>query len=194
MKLISIFLVFIIACGYFYFAQAEEEISIVTYYPSPYGSYYELTWGCMNQSQSAARLVADEGGSIELGGYNCSTGGVGHPYIAFSNENDLIRDAYIELTKENELTIAVEDLPGSPGVVNIPSYKASLCVNYTMDIAAPFVPVKCPEDSYVVACGEGNCASQGQLRGTAPYSGGFPPPTTSCSASGYLICVKHADF
>ena len=79
----------------FSYAQ-EEQITITTYYPSPYGSYRELTWG--NYPNTRGTLKADQGSSIELGGS-------GTPYIDFSNDMSSDYDARIVLTGNDQLAI-----------------------------------------------------------------------------------------
>lgn len=80
-KLFSLFLIFALFLSYHLvlseaLAQNEERITISTYYPSPYGSYRELSWG--DAPPNAGRLTPDQGSSIELGGTTNST-----PYIDF---------------------------------------------------------------------------------------------------------------
>jgi hypothetical protein len=75
---------------------SEESITITTYYPSPYGSYRELSWG--NYPNIRGKLTADQGSSIELGGS-------GAPYIDFSNDMSSDYDARIVLTGNDELAI-----------------------------------------------------------------------------------------
>lgn len=78
-----------LSCGY-----SEEQLTITTYYPSPYGSYRELTWG--NFPNTRGYLKADQGSSIELGGS-------GTPYIDFSNDMVSDYDARLTLLGDNEL-------------------------------------------------------------------------------------------
>lgn len=75
---------------------AAEEVTITTYYPSPYGSYRELSWG--SYPSTRGRLKADQGSSLELGGS-------GSPYIDFSNDMASDYDMRIALTGNNQLTI-----------------------------------------------------------------------------------------
>ncbi|MDI6605973.1 MAG: hypothetical protein QME65_02375 [Candidatus Omnitrophota bacterium] len=95
-----LFCIFIISCVFFFnFAIScaqEEQITITTYYPSPYGSYRELSWG--NYPNTRGKLTADQGSSIELGGS-------GTPYIDFSNDASSDYDARIILTGNDQLAI-----------------------------------------------------------------------------------------
>ena len=75
-------------------AYADESLTITTYYPSPYGSYRELSWG--NYPNSRGLLRADQGASLELGGS-------GTPYIDFSNKMTGDYDARIILLGNDEL-------------------------------------------------------------------------------------------
>ena len=89
-----------------------EDITITTYYPSPFGSYRELTWVDL-PNRSRGWLSSDQGSSIELGGLNAG-GGPGTPYIDF--HNDMVGgaagnfDARIILTGDNTLEIQGADL------------------------------------------------------------------------------------
>lgn len=81
-----------------------EDITITTYYPSPFGSYRELSWG--NLPASRGLLKPENGSSIDLGGSAA-------PYIAFFNDmtsNINNPDARIRLTADDELTIEGADL------------------------------------------------------------------------------------
>ncbi len=89
---------------------AEEKITLTTYYPSPYGSYKELTWG--NIPNSRGYLKNDQGASIELGGS-------GSPYIDFSNDMGSDYDARIQLTGNDELTFSGLTAISLGGVVRI---------------------------------------------------------------------------
>lgn len=77
------------------FAQGES-INITTYYPSPYGSYRELTWG--NFPNTRGTLSPDQGSSIELGGS-------GTPYIDFSNDMTVDYDVRLRLTGNDTLAL-----------------------------------------------------------------------------------------
>ncbi|RJP28234.1 MAG: hypothetical protein C4533_07100 [Candidatus Omnitrophota bacterium] len=73
----------------------QETMTITTYYPSPFGSYRELSWGTGN---TRGLLKADQGSSIELGGQ-------GTPYIDFSNDMSSDFDVRLRLTDNNSLTV-----------------------------------------------------------------------------------------
>ena len=73
-----------------------EEMTITTYYPSPYGSYLVLGWG--NYPNTRGTLSSDQGSSIELGGS-------GMPYIDFSNDMTTDFDMRIKLTGDDALNI-----------------------------------------------------------------------------------------
>lgn len=93
--------VLILSCAIFCSAAIalaeEEQITITTYYPSPYGSYRELTWG--DYPNTRGKLTAEQGSSIELGGS-------GTPYIDFSNDMSSDFDARIILNGNNELAFS----------------------------------------------------------------------------------------
>lgn len=76
------------------FVYAEENLTITTYYPSPYGTYRELSWGEFPDTRG--RLKADQGASLELGGS-------GTPYLDFSNDATTDYDARLVLLGDNEL-------------------------------------------------------------------------------------------
>lgn len=86
----AIFYSFTISCA------EEEQITITTYYPSPYGSYRELSWG--GYPNTRGQLKVEHGSSIELGG-------TGTPYIDFSNDMSIDYDARIILKGNDELAI-----------------------------------------------------------------------------------------
>ena len=73
-----------------------EDISITSYYPSPYGSYRELNWG--NYPNSKGKLNADSGASIALGGS-------GTPYLSFSNDMGVGQDFLLYLTGDNNFSV-----------------------------------------------------------------------------------------
>jgi hypothetical protein len=77
------------------FAQSET-ITVTTYYPSPYGSYRNLTWG--NFPNSRGMLIDSQGSSIELGGS-------GTPFIDFSNDMASNFDFRFILNANDELEI-----------------------------------------------------------------------------------------
>jgi hypothetical protein len=102
MKKILITLMGCIFCLCFFvsaiFAQAPtEQITITTYYPSPFGSYRDLSWG--NMPQSRGMLRADEGASIELGGQGVA------PYIDFSNDMATDFDVRLRLIGDDVLAV-----------------------------------------------------------------------------------------
>lgn len=113
-------------CGVFFLcalvptALAQDQVTITTYYPSPFGVYSdlranrmavgnarafgnagELTWG---GATSAGTLSSDQGSSIELGGDNAAF----VPYIDFKNDAGDF-DARIILLNNNVLGLYVRD-------------------------------------------------------------------------------------
>jgi hypothetical protein len=101
-------------------ALAQDQVTITTYYPSPFGVYSDLranrmaignsrafgnagtvTWG---GSTSYGTLSEDQGSSIELGGNNAGY----TPYIDFHNDSGDY-DARIMLVNNNVLGIYVRD-------------------------------------------------------------------------------------
>ncbi|RLB79645.1 MAG: hypothetical protein DRH17_13475 [Deltaproteobacteria bacterium] len=97
----------------FCYAQAEEEITVTTYYPSPYGSYRELKWG--DYPDTRGTLSSDQGSSIELGGS-------GTPYIDFSNDMTTDYDVRLRLTGDDTLALEggthdiAENIPAEEGL------------------------------------------------------------------------------
>lgn len=109
-KILSLIAFLIPTCLFLVSAQSEEKLTIVTYYPSPYGSYRELKWG--QQPDSGATLT--QTGSIELGGDGIAS----QPFISFSaSKAGMPDDALIKLTDPNNLTIKSGD--ASDGTVRI---------------------------------------------------------------------------
>jgi hypothetical protein len=116
-KKLSLFLTFLICVIWFFnpclplgrcviCAFAEEQITITTYYPSPYGSYKELGWG--NYPNTRGLLRADQGSSLELGGS-------GTPYIDFSNDMSSDYDVRIRLINDDTLAIEGGTITGVAG-------------------------------------------------------------------------------
>lgn len=99
-------------------AYAQERITISTYYPSPYGSYRELSWG--DTPPNAGRLTPDQGSSIELGGTPNST-----PYIDFhrgptAGTGSVDYNARIILETDKKIGFYSRDSSGNPrNLVNI---------------------------------------------------------------------------
>ena len=83
---------------------AQEQITITTYYPSPYGSYRNLSWGRFPNTRGLLAADSNAGSAIELGGLNSSSG-AGTPYIDFSNDMSSDYDYRIVLNDDNELQI-----------------------------------------------------------------------------------------
>ena len=94
----------------FFFASAET-LTIVTYYPSPFGAYRTLTWG--DYPNTRGMLKPDQGSSIELGGS-------GTPYIDFSNDMTTDYDARIVLTGDNTLDVKGVNRMDTCVLVNYP--------------------------------------------------------------------------
>ena len=98
------------------FAQPPEQITITTYYPSPFGSYRELRTNRLVVHSTRAMpaadgilfwgpgpwgiLTPDQGGSIELGGLN-NVGGPGIPYIDFHRNNAGGTDFHARIQLDN---------------------------------------------------------------------------------------------
>lgn len=101
--LIILFLCAVVLIGNFVYSQTEEKLSIVTYYPSPYGSYRELEWGRAGYSNAA--LSDAEGGSVILGGTNFTSGGDGRPFISFTNRYSGVDRARITLINSTTLRL-----------------------------------------------------------------------------------------
>ena len=116
-KLLKIVILSIFIITMFSVAFAQEQISVTTYYPSPYGSFRELrtnrmavsptramptTDGNLAWGDSKGLLSPDQGASIELGG-------TGSPYIDFSNDAATDYDARIILPDNNTLRINVNN-------------------------------------------------------------------------------------
>lgn len=110
---IKFYILMLLLCGIFSTIFAQEQITITTYYPSPFGSYRELRTNRMAVSPTRAMPVTDgelawgdnrgllspdQGASIELGG-------AGNPYIDFSNDMAADFDFRIVLNDNDNLTI-----------------------------------------------------------------------------------------
>ena len=122
-KLFSLFLIFALFLSYHLvlseaLAQNEERITISTYYPSPYGSYRDLSWG--DAPPNAGRLTPDQGSSIELGGTTNST-----PYIDFhrgptAGTGSVDYNARMILETDKKIGFYSRDSSGTPrNLVNI---------------------------------------------------------------------------
>lgn len=100
--------------GLFSLSFSQEQITITTYYPSPYGSYRELRAnrltvdpnrpmptvdGALAWGSGRGVLSPDQGSSIELGG-NGTT-----PFIDFSNDLVSDYDLRLILTGNNDLMV-----------------------------------------------------------------------------------------
>lgn len=77
------------------FAQTDT-ITVTTYYPSPFGSYRELTWGAFPNTRG--ELTNDQGSSMEIGGQ-------GTPYIDLSNDMASDFDFRLILTGDDDLEV-----------------------------------------------------------------------------------------
>lgn len=97
-------------------AFAQEQLTITTYYPSPYGSYRELGWG--DYPNTRGTLSPEEGSSIELGGRGTT------PYIDFSNDMTSDYDVRIILTGDDILAVQGGRLTGAVGCRRV-TYTAS---------------------------------------------------------------------
>ncbi|MFA5315002.1 MAG: hypothetical protein WC409_03565 [Candidatus Omnitrophota bacterium] len=110
----------VLLAAFAHIALAQDQVTITTYYPSPFGVYSDLranrmavgnsrafgnagtvTWG---GSTSYGTLSEDQGSSIELGGSNAGY----TPYIDFHNDSGDY-DARIMLVSNNVLGIYVRD-------------------------------------------------------------------------------------
>lgn len=110
----------VLLAAFAHIALAQDQVTITTYYPSPFGVYSDLranrmaignsrafgnagtvTWG---GSTSYGTLSEDQGSSIELGGSNAGY----TPYIDFHNDSGDY-DARIMLVNNNVLGIYVRD-------------------------------------------------------------------------------------
>jgi hypothetical protein len=162
---------------------AQEQLDIVTYYPSPYGSYQELstrnlTWGCGN---SRAELKEFGGGSINLGGLDNCAGGDPTPEIEFKNYNAgrgyasfrfhddgvFLAQRFGNLTFEGGPGNAYlsESDDGTSKIIG----SSAICVNYDQHFAAggaAIVPTPCSRAASATHSGFFHAATHPALRGT----------------------------
>ena len=101
--------------GFYLRLSAQEQITITTYYPSPEGSYRELTWGDL-PSNSRGLLSSDQGSSIELGGLTAA-GNPATPYIDF--HNDMKNDFDLRIILEGDNSLMIRGQAGTPGLTRI---------------------------------------------------------------------------
>jgi hypothetical protein len=116
----------------------EEQLTIVTYYPAPYGVYRDLKVE----------------GNLEVDG------------DLFFNETQtkIYRDTSGRIAIQAS-GVEVKDLTGELGVVRLrnvrfipPNAGVSTCINYSFGATT-----YCPDGYYAIACGGGNCNSMGSL-------------------------------
>jgi len=176
-----------LGCASFFFlgtplmyAQTEEKLSIVTYYPSPFGSYRELTWG--NATNTCGELNDSEGASLNLG----SSAATRHPWIGFSSGTCSPAKALIQLTDDRTLTISGSAANFRVSIIG--GLDVASCVNYTN--GAP--DDSCPTGYYAVACGVGSCGGTGYIVSDVLYDGSYHFDWGyRCPPTGHMICIRH---
>ena len=131
------------------FAQPPEQITITTYYPSPFGSYRELRASRMTVHPTRAMPAADgelywgaqEGRLLTNSGASIRLGGSGTPYIDFYNQIGGAFDARIILLSNNRLAIdgvTVRSFDGRTSPGSIPAPQGSRahipgCIRFTFN-------------------------------------------------------------
>lgn len=163
--------------SFFFFCFAQEQITITTYYPSPFGSYREITWGDL-PNRSRGILTDDQGSSIELGGLN-NAGGPAIPFIDF--HNDMVPfpagdfDIRIGMVNDNRLriegvTVATYDGRTAPGSIPVGAAGAQ---------GIAHLP-GCIYYSYTATSGVTNCPA-----------GYRAPLTSSVASTGSFLCCQY---
>jgi len=102
-----------------YAQSTEEQLTITTYYPAPYGSYRTLQ--ILNNNQEILLGNDASNPSIEM---RDTSGGGQTPYIDFSNDGTTDYDMRIILDGDNILSIKggvlrIYDNSGNPGVMQV---------------------------------------------------------------------------
>lgn len=185
-----VILVFLLASFAFLYAQTEEKISVVTYYPSPYGSYRELEWG--NATTGCGGLVNSNGSSVTLGGSFASA----TPWVEFDRGGGCTPRARIILINDNTLRLDNADSGNINVIINgtltvTGGINASTCLNYVTN-AGSTTYTRCPVNYFAVACGTGDCgAGAGRLTAPTIYTWNSWLTQYGCPTNGYLICVQH---
>lgn len=136
--IISLLVIFCIFFSLFSLFAQNEQITITTYYPSPFGSYRQLTWGNFPNTRGVLAPDNNAGSAIELGGLSAA-GQPGIPYIDFSNDMASDFDARIILQGDDRLvidgvTVRSFDARISPGLIPaLPAGRALIpgCIRYT---------------------------------------------------------------
>ena len=175
---------------------AQEQITITTYYPSPYGSYADLTVtkhlevvGSVNASTPMTNAKNEDAPGFgqtrytirgyiydtavygALGRSNKNLAGTVYKYAVYGREANHGGGHDYAGYFDGDVKIT-GDLEVTGGV------NSSFCRAYTR-----FLPTtSCASGYYTVACGRGNCTNPGNLANP-----------TDCPLNGYLICVKHGD-
>jgi len=191
--LTSLFLLFL-----FSLSRAQEQITITTYYPSPYGSYRDLEVSNKLSGRGVSPTTGPAGNvDIVIFAQNTAPDttipdkyGVYARTWAGGNVGGALARAWLDNTG-NIWQMAVYGYAptGSrryagyfDGDVIITGnlqvnggLAASSCVDYLGNIVA-----ECPVGSYAVACGAGTCAAPGNLSSPG-----------ACPVAGYMICIRH---
>lgn len=167
---------------------SQEDITITTYYPSPVGSYNDLT---VSHHLEVVGGVDGNNVSMITAQDNLAGGGSWGPRSAVRGYT-YDTDVYGELGRASRWVALVykygvygyENTPG--GGTNYAGYfsgdvyaegtlNASTCVDYTQAAGV----TQCPVYSYVIGCGSGNCNAMGAFS------------TSLCPPDGFMICLKH---
>jgi len=174
MKIISILIVAVSAIVLLpSFLYSSEEITITTYYPSPYGSYANLqVYG------SVTFPTAQAGDTVSIYS-NIQSGGTWLAIRGGADANDVIwigGDGTPDNTT-GTIVLSADKVHITGDLILDGSFPASTCQPYTLGTTT-----RCPANSYAIFCASGTCTNPTSV---------FYPPNSSCPQSGFMICLKH---
>ncbi len=163
---------------------AQEQITITTYYPSPYGSYRDLE--VSNNLRVRGTTPAD---AAIYATNTVPTATAPDKYAVYGTTGDgAVRGALGRAWNNQRYAVygyaqqVANRYAGYfdgnvyiRGTLSGPNL-GSQCVNYNINNP---VTTTCPAGYYVVACGTGDCTNLGIL--ASP---------TGCPQSGYMICLR----
>ncbi len=172
-----------------------EQLTITTYYPSPYGSYRDLA---VTNSLAAGPVDATLTPLSKINARNTDAPALNQYRYAIVGENfvggtnvrgalGMMRNIGGVITRAGVYGSALTggnryagyfdgDVMVNGNLRTNGRLAASTCVTYPN-----LATVQCPIGTYAIACGSGTCADMRNIS-NAP-----------CPPAGYMICVYHAD-
>jgi len=192
LNLASGILVFILCI--FTHSFAQENLTITTYYPSPFGSYMELeavggsSWTTFSWPRAirigtgaqpaAIQFTNTTGAATRHFGLGASTTNVFYGWYTSTTTN-LNDSAHYWLTVNAGAVPTAITLDGNvaiTGTLTVPGgVTAATCIDYAPGLTY------CPVGYYVASCGTNTCAGA-----DSPLSN-----PAACPASGHIVCVKY---